>query len=438
MNLVQLVKIKNISPLYYKGKELATSVELVQFEENEWEVVVQKGLYKIGDTATFIIPDSNVPNSNLFESFYRPYFEEGDTVKEDGRSSKSRLGKNGRVRAIKFNHTKELGNSDYLYSSGLLLPMDKVEDAVREAIVMEEETLFIDIASFSEEEIQEHLNITKYETPVTLNDGKRRSFPEGLYKTGEKNIKNIRGVRAKFPMKLVGRMKADGSSITFGTMDGVGFVCSRNLQVGLHPTPIEVRTKKMRKETFRDKWLNWLSHNFGYLDKSTHYNWYAPNVSAARVDLHIYEEQQRHNAFGKAALPYVEALQRDWEADYILRGELVGKGGSKGSGNSKNPHAALDAQILVFGGDKWVGGESRRISQADLSTLVIVHNNIEANPKIVMCEKVLDGEYATYEELMRECSAYFAKNMVEGIVVRNEAGDFSAKIMNERYDAKKA
>jgi hypothetical protein len=45
--------------------------------------------------------------------------------------------------------------------------------------------------------------------------------------------------------------------------------------------------------------------------------------------------------------------------------------------------------------------------------------------------------FETREELMKTCEAYFAENMIEGIVVRSLDGKHSAKCMNLEYDSKK-
>ena len=41
------------------------------------------------------------------------------------------------------------------------------------------------------------------------------------------------------------------------------------------------------------------------------------------------------------------------------------------------------------------------------------------------------------EELLATCEAYFAQDVIEGIVVKTPDARFSAKIMNNYYDSKK-
>ena len=55
-NAVQIVTIKNKIPLF-KGEEKAERIELIQLEENGFELVSQKDLYQIGDKAVYIQPD---------------------------------------------------------------------------------------------------------------------------------------------------------------------------------------------------------------------------------------------------------------------------------------------------------------------------------------------------------------------------------------------
>ena len=91
MKPVQIVTIKAKFPLY-KKEELASRVELITLEENGFEIVVQKDLYKEGDSAVYIQPDYCLSDTPLFSSFIAP----------DGDESKSLLGKvGGRTRRIR-------------------------------------------------------------------------------------------------------------------------------------------------------------------------------------------------------------------------------------------------------------------------------------------------------------------------------------------------
>ena len=98
-NAVQLITIKEKVPLF-KGDEKAERIELIQLEENGFELVSQKDLYQIGDKAIYIQPDYCVSDIPLFEDFIKP----------NGDESKSYLGKVGglprRIRAKKFNFQK--------------------------------------------------------------------------------------------------------------------------------------------------------------------------------------------------------------------------------------------------------------------------------------------------------------------------------------------
>ena len=53
MNAVQLVTIKSLRTLYKNG-EAAERIELANVEEHNFDIVVQKGLYNIGDKAVYM------------------------------------------------------------------------------------------------------------------------------------------------------------------------------------------------------------------------------------------------------------------------------------------------------------------------------------------------------------------------------------------------
>ena len=109
MSACKLVTVKNKIPLF-KGEDKANAIELIELEEVGNMVVSQKDFYEIGDKAVFIEPDFCLPDTQLFKSFIRP----------NGDNSKSKLGKNGRIKAIKFN--LHIGDGMPVYSYGILMP----------------------------------------------------------------------------------------------------------------------------------------------------------------------------------------------------------------------------------------------------------------------------------------------------------------------------
>lgn len=189
---VQKVTIKAKFPLY-KKEELAERVELITLEETGFELVAQKDLYAIGDTAIYIQPDYCLPDTPLFQDFIAPA----------GDPKKSYLGKiedqPRRIRAIKFPLSKE-PNGDKVYSNGILLPLSVVTSHIGEQPIN-----------------AESLAITKYEAPIKLmGDTQLSPFPPGWYQTDEENINNVWSEVA-FPIYLIGTQKIDGTSISIST-----------------------------------------------------------------------------------------------------------------------------------------------------------------------------------------------------------------------------
>ena len=123
MEPVSIVTIKEIFPLY-KGGEKANNVELIHLEEAGFDIVSQKGLYKVGDKAIYILPDYCVSDIDLFQEFIAP----------KGDESKSYLGKiegkPKRIRAKKFSLHK--GDNLPLYSNGILLSYYEVGEYLQD------------------------------------------------------------------------------------------------------------------------------------------------------------------------------------------------------------------------------------------------------------------------------------------------------------------
>lgn len=402
MEAVNVFTVKKLKPLY-KGDDEALRIELMQFEEVGYEVVVGKDTHKAGDKVVFIMPDYCLSNMSLFESFIAP----GGDVK------KSYLGKiNGeprRIRAKKFNFHK--GDGIHVYSNGIVLPLGEVKEYLMELA----ET---DVFKVKEEDMSEYLTgalqITKYEEPEIVSGGKvgnarKGGFPTGVYKTDETNINNIWG-EIKYPIDLVGTMKIDGSSITIGVIDKhpKGFIASRNINKSFTQTKIVGQ----RKKNIWDYLMFW-----------------------KKPDLNIYETIPSDDSFVVHGMKYVDRLLSLGYTNLILRGELHGSA-SKGSGNSKNPHGKLDTNILFFNIDRVENGIARKVPR-DHFELISKELFLDVVPEVV------NGRFNSREEIETACEEVFQNykqnhNMlIEGVVLNSWDGQFSCKYMNNEYDSKK-
>lgn len=380
--MIHIVTIKQKIQLY-KGEEPANAIELITLDSLGFELVSAKGRFKVGDWAVLIEPDYNLPNDV-------PLF--ADWVAPGGDPKKSKLGSNNRIRAVKFNLHR--GDGQPVYSNGILLDYAEAMSVLR-------------VNKYgSLEEAAKQLGIYKYEAPErnqggTGKAGASREFPQGLYKTDEVNFNKVNWT---FPMHLVGMVKLDGSSWTGYVKNGKAGICSRNLE-----KPITYLKKTGFKHGL---WYKFLSY-FGY-------------------DRGIYTEVESESEFVKVGKPYLDKLVEYCtfhKLNIALRGELIGKGASNGSGNKNNPHANVEPQIVFFGADVY----DRTAERMDfLSFMSIIGDLGFKHPTIVF-----DKLFNTREELLDTCEKYFVNNMIEGIVVRSLDGKWSSKILSLAYDSRK-
>jgi len=383
--MIHIVTIKEKVQLY-KGEEPANAIEVIQLEEFHFEVVSAKDRFQVGDKALLVEPDYNLPDTDFWKDWTAP----------GGDPKKSKLGSNNRIRAVKFNLHR--GDGMPVYSNGILLTIEEVEGAVKSRY-------FPNTENWIQHAISE-LGIYKYEAPEkgqqgNVRQGASREFPQGLYKTDEVNFNKVNW---EFPMHLIGSCKYDGSSITILVKDGVGKICSRNL---------EKPVKYLKKTGFKHGlWYKFLSY-FGY-------------------DRGIYTEVESESEFVKIGKPYLDKLVEyctERKLSVALRGELVGQGASNGSGNKNNPHAKVEPTIYFYGAD-WFFSNAERMAHEDYINLVVALGF--SHPTIVFNQM-----FETREDLLKACEEYFSNNMIEGIVVRSLDGKWSSKIMSLSYDAKK-
>ena len=398
MEAVNIFTVKKLVPLY-KGEEEALRIELMQFEEVGYEVVVGKGMHQKGDKVVFIMPDYCLSDIPLFADFIAP----------GGDPKKSYLGNvNGeprRIRAKKFSFHK--GDGMHVYSNGIVLQLGEVN-----GYLIDRDAKGFKRADDMPKYMTEALEITKYEEPETLGktgNARKGGFPSGVYKTDEDNINNIWD-KIDFPQTLIGTMKIDGSSITIGVIDKYpeGFIASRNINKSFTETKIIGR----RNKNLWDYLMFW-----------------------KKPDLNIYETSPSDDPFVVHGKKYISRMLELGYTNLILRGELHGAA-SKGSGNSKNPHAKLDPNILFFNIDKMENGIARKVDRAEF-------RSISKELHLDTVPELFNIAFNSRVELEHVCNLTFQNykhdyNMlIEGIVLNSWDNQFSCKFMNNEYDSKK-
>lgn len=394
--MIHIVTIKEKIQLY-KGEEPANAIELIQVEEMAYELISAKDRFQVGDKALLVEPDYNLPDTDFWKDWTAP----------GGDPKKSKLGSHNRIRAVKFNLHR--GDGMPVYSNGILLTFDEVQAECdrRNSLPSDPDgsaRMFMSIESIMQ--YPGTLGIYKYEAPErnqggTGKAGASREFPVGLYKTDEVNFNKVNWT---FPMHLVGMVKLDGSSETLICQNGVGKICSRNLE-----KPITYLKKTGFKHGLWYKFLSYFGYNRG-----------------------IYTEVESESEFVKVGKPYLDKLVeycKFHRLNIALRGELIGKGASNGSGNKNNPHANVEPQIVFFGADVY----DKTAERMDfLSFMSLIGDLGFKHPDIVF-----DKLFESREELLKACEEYFSNNMIEGVVVRSLDGKFSSKILNLEYDSRK-
>jgi len=189
-NLATIQKIRSLEPI-----EGADKIELAKMEGLEWQVVVQKGLHKIGDSVCYIQIDTICPEAPWSEFLRDRHF---------------------RVRTIRLR--KQL-------SQGLIVPLRDIYSGDNNPGLFQQAGTDITIDS----------GVIKYEKPIPANlRGKiRGSFPTHLCpKTDEPRIQNCSRILeelADVPVYIT--VKMDGTSATYINHNGDGHVCSRNMDL---------------------------------------------------------------------------------------------------------------------------------------------------------------------------------------------------------------
>ena len=443
VKIAEIVKVTRLVPVYKDGQE-ATSISVAKFEfgdggECGFNVIAQKGLYEVGSKAVYIQPDYCLSDNELFSSFIAP----GGDVK------KSRLGKQNRIRAIKFNFQFE-GSCDPIYSNGILIPLSEVEEFL---VNSDPETycFYSDLPSpiaykkiEDIEDLAERLGVTKYEEPETAGSGLAAGeFPSFMYKTDEPNalnlVSHIKRVIAE-GQELGITIKRDGSShTTYFKLEGeewrVG-VCSRSMEKKMEQLQttgyvsedgLEFR-KHFDRETMTKGWFCEATGLFitDEVAEST-------LIPIQKEVKDSWIELAKSSGLLDKGLAYC----KEYGVQLAFRGEIIGQG-LKGSGNKVNPDANDKQKLVLFGIDDLSEGYSKRINYSSVHNLRDVSKllGVEYTPVYI-------AKFSTYEDLCDYCDGIFEKEkaegrIIEGVVIRTMyTNDLSCKYMNQEYDSKK-
>lgn len=416
--IVTIEKIEKIIPLYKNG-ELANSIECVNLYDLGYTIVVQKGLYKINDSVVMIQPDYCLSEIKLFESFVAP----------GGDPKRSRLGKNHRIRAIKFNFTLE-GSTEPIYSYGILMPYDEVKTYLR---VSDEDMHTKDLA--------EMLDVTKYEEPEKAGSGLvKGNFPSFMYKTDETNICNAKSAVNKIydaGEELSITRKIDGSSLTLYVkkVDGefIYGICSRGQEKSLEQKYVTAHFDTDGNEYTRyinpdNKEKGWFCHETGVFkteEEVKDFKAMEQEVNDGWVDV------IHNNNIHTLLLDYC----KKYDVELALRGELS----TKGSGNRLNPDISNKLKVTFFGIDNLSNGFSIRLNYSDEHNLKKVCDELNLD----YTEELFSGVYS-YDDIIKLGDQYFnhliqtENKYVEGIVIRTKySNNLSVKYLSSIYDSKK-
>ena len=427
MKAVEVVKINELLPIFKNG-EPATNIEVARIAEQgsatscQFNIIVGKGLHKIDELVLYIQPDYCIPKSDIFKAYYEPF----------GDPKKSKLGKNGRIKAVKFNFTFE-NDSEVIYSNGIILPFVCLPFEVTEEMDLEKE-----------------LNIIKYVAEDSWEKGANSGLTKGelpgfLYATDEPRIELLKErTDTCFAENevLSFTIKRDGSSITIYSKlidnENIGGVCSRNLEKKLNQTLItgfidtdgNILTKYYKRETSQKGFYNTFTQAF-YTEEEALQKKLEPVETEVRD---VWVDTVKEKGYLNKLLDYC----KENNLELALRVELIGQG-NKGSGNKLNQDAKLQINIIWFGVDDLSGGHARKINYSDK-----VNNLITLSEKLGLeyTKEINEGVY-DYDGIIKYCNETFRKiqeetgQIIEGIVIRSKySNKLTSKYMNPEYDAK--
>ena len=440
MKVVDFVQVEKLIPIYKEGSE-ANAIQVARVKDSEgnsceFNVIVGKGLYNVGDNVIYIQPDHCLPDNYIFTEYFRP----------GGDEKKCKLGKKGRIRAIKFNFQFD-GKSDPIYSNGIIIPID---------LALKSETIeAINNGTIAEDfDLQKELQIIKYEADDNTQGGSsgltKGELPGFLYATDETRIENLKShvLKVYEAGEIVSiTRKVDGSSTTEffkinpATKEEQKGICSRNQEKKLEQrythgytqgdAIIHQYTKMFEDSSKINGWMNDITGTF-YTDaevKDLGLEEVIREIRDAWVDT-----DKKYGYLDK-----LEEYCKLHNVQLALRGELHGTGTSKGGGNKLNSDAKVEGKVVWFGVDDLSSGFSTRINYSQEHNLQKVCTDLG----LEYTEELYSG-VMSYDDIIKFGDEYFKRMVtekgiyVEGIVIQTKfSNNLSTKYLSSEYDAKK-
>jgi hypothetical protein len=430
MKAVEIVKIDKLIPIF-KGDEAANAIEVARIstlngDSCEFNIIVQKGLYNINDNVIYIQPDFCLPDNDFFVEYHRP----------GGDPKKSRLGKNGRIRAIKFNFSFE-GMNDPIYSNGVIMPLN----------------IFNIDNIYDIEDLQTELCVTKYVSEDSFENSQntgltKGDFPSFMYKTDEERIENLKSHInrvAESGMEIAATIKRDGSSIT---------IYDRKNPLVDNENEFGICTRNQEKK-LEQKYISAYKNDNGvvlrpHFDRETKTKgWFDDSKDKFYTQTEVDElgfesiEQFVKDTWVDTVKEnnYLDKLREycaENNVQLALRGELIGAG-NKGSGNKLNTDAKLNkSHIVWFGVDDLSSGRSVRINYSSEHNLTAIGEKLNLD----VTKPVFTGVF-TYDELVKRSNEFFnyiketEGRIIEGLVFRSMYDNsLSTKYINPEYDSR--
>lgn len=407
----QIVTVKSFTPIYKERKE-ADNIQVVNFEENDFTVVSQKSLYKVGDKGLYIFPDTNLPYPVLSEDnakasiiLFKPF------LAPEGLVEKSKLGKDNagfktRVRDIKFGFVYSDGTS--VFSQGILVPMTELPTKT-------DEESWDTVLGLYKEDREAFVQKTKQLNSKVPQEG---VLPQFIHKSDETHFqKNSHSL--EFPVELIVMEKIDGSSsaVFWLNKDRYG-ICQRNLEkkIDYIEKIYDGFRKKYDYATDSDAWFNLSTKLF------------VSNEDFEAMNNPFVEKRHEDN-YTIVGRPILELLKQK-EESIAVRMEIFGAGLNA---SSVNPHCRLPLDYVVYGIDDLSTGEPIRVPQEQALAMA---SEMGLKTAKVFVQKV----FTSKEELLNEVKAIIAAqpNPMEGVVIRTaKTNNYSAKYLNSEYDTKK-
>lgn len=382
--LVIKTKVLKTMPLY-KNSFKVNGLECLQLEGIEYDVIVTKDLYKDGDILYYVRPLVETTCELLISKYQHIHKSASDKVKE--------------IQILPKKYNLHKGNINLVYSCGLVVSPLEIKKYVKELKNSSKYSKLLDYYDLPYNMLaNEILELKNSERVIPQQPVAKDSTHEKLEKPEYVDLLLNKEDFNRIPVDdrvFTLSKEVEGAPITLKLDNESKFIFDKYNQL---QTIVETVLGKRKK-----KWWEWLMF------------W-------KKYDLTIKKSMLSDSKYVQLGYPILQKIEEAGYKNITLHGTITGT--DILSPNKFKFSKTPVSNLIYFHGAEDENGNM--YNENEFQKMIKSLN-------LLQCPLICTKEFTRYDDLVNYCNFYFLKNIVKGIMIRNNSISYFAKAISNTY-----